>query len=282
MLKILVTGAKGMLGRTLMRRLGQHECCGVDIDDFDITDRIAVDRALRQYSPDAVIHCAAMTAVDECETEPERARKINAEGAANVAQSCEHYGSQLIAISTDYVFSGDSERPYGEYEQPSPRTVYGKSKLAGEQAVVQACKNHLIVRIAWLYGPGGPSFVHTMLKLGTQQGQPIKIVDDQIGNPTSTDAVASHLMMLLGTDLPGTIHLACEGRATWYQFARRIFLLAGLKRDLIPCSTAEYPLPAPRPANSCLANRAIRSRGLPRMPRWHDALANFFEDYPNG
>ena len=265
-----------------MRRLSEHECYGVDMDDFDIVDRIAVDRAIRQYRPEAVIHCAAMTAVDECETEPDRARKINAQGSANIAQACEHYGSQLIAVSTDYVFSGDSERPYAEDDQPSPRTVYGKSKLAAEQAVVKACKNHLIVRIAWLYGPGGPSFVHTMLKLGTQQGQPLKVVDDQIGCPTSTDAVATHLLMLLGTDLPGTIHLACQGRATWYEFARRIFLLAGLKRELIPCTTAEYPLPAPRPANSCLANRAIRLRNLPPMPGWTDALASFLEEYPNG
>jgi dTDP-4-dehydrorhamnose reductase len=274
-MRILITGGNGMLGRTLQRRLAGHELCVADLPDVDITRQASVTAALATFRPDAVIHGAAMTAVDACETEPDKAFAVNAVGSANVAAACHRHGARLIAISTDYVFRGDLDRPYHEWDEPAPRTVYGASKLAGEQAVRAHCPDHAIVRTAWLYGPGGPSFYHAMLKLGSQAGAPLKVVDDQTGNPTSTDALAGFIARLLETPLCGTFHASCEGDTTWFGFAREIFRLKGLARDLVPCTTAEFPRPAPRPANSRLEKRAMRLHGLPPMPHWSEALAQF-------
>ncbi|MFC1706857.1 dTDP-4-dehydrorhamnose reductase [Planctomycetota bacterium] len=281
-MRILVTGAQGMLGRTLMRQLGAHEVTGVDVDDFDITDAAATHAAVVAAKPAVVVHCAAMTAVDGCESAADLAYQVNALGSANVASATARAGARLIAISTDYVFRGDLDRPYHEWDCPDPVTVYGASKLAGEDAVRDHCPNHLIVRIAWLYGPGGPSFVHTMLRLGAEDGAPLKVVDDQRGNPTSTIAVAEHLAQLIELPLAGMLHLTCEGDTTWYGLTQEIFRLAGLSRDLLPCTTAEFPRPAPRPANSRLENRALRLHRLPPMPHWREALAVFLQEYPRG
>jgi len=281
-MKILITGAKGMLGRTLMARLAGHELAGVDVDDCDITRAADVREMLESHRPDAVIHCAAMTAVDACEQQVEDAWRVNAIGTANVAAAAHAVGARLIAISTDYVFSGELDRPYHEWDPTGPKTVYGATKLAGEHAVREHCPNHIIARIAWLYGPGGPSFVHTMLKLGAAEGEALKVVDDQIGNPTSTLAVAGALAGLLELPACGTVHLTCEGEASWYELAREIFALRGLKRDVRPCTTREFPRPAPRPANSRLENRALRLHGLAAMPAWRDALKQFLTEHPDG
>ncbi|MCK4851406.1 MAG: dTDP-4-dehydrorhamnose reductase [Phycisphaerae bacterium] len=282
-MKVLVTGAKGMLGRSLLARLSAEQCLGVDIDDFDIADARATDKAIGEYLPDAVIHCAAMTAVDDCETKLDLAFGANAVGSANVASACHRYGARLIAISTDYVFPGDLDRPYHEFDSPGPRNVYGASKLAGEMAVRRLCPNHLIVRIGWLYGPGGPSFVHTMLQLGAiPDADPVKVVNDQLGNPTPTLAVADHLAMLLTIPLAGMIHLTCEGEASWYDFAQEIFRIKGFKRPVVPCTTADFPRPAARPANSCLDNMVLRLQGLRPMPHWREGLEAFLGKYPDG
>lgn len=279
-MRILITGAKGMLGRTLQRRLAGHELVPCDLAEFDITDAQAARAAITAARPQVVIHCAAHTAVDKCEAEPERAFALNAVGSANVAAAAQACGARIIAISTDYAFRGDADRPYHEWDATLPRTVYGASKLAGEEAVRRHCPDHVVVRIAWLYGPGGPSFVHTMLKLGRQDGPPLKVVDDQIGNPTSTDAVADGLIALLGSPVVGTVHLTCEGDATWYGFTREIFRLAGISRGVLPCTTAEYPRPAPRPANSRLDKMALRIHRLPPMRPWQEAIAAFLRDFP--
>jgi dTDP-4-dehydrorhamnose reductase len=160
--------------------------------------------------------------------------------------------------------------------------VYGASKLAGEEAVRRHCPDHLILRLAWLYGAGGPSFVHSMLKLGATEGPPLKVVRDQIGNPTSALAVAERLAAILGTPLVGTMHFTCSGKASWYDFAGEIFALWGMKREIVPCATEEFPRPAPRPANSRLEKRALRLLGLPAMPDWRQALAEFHAAYPEG
>ena len=276
-MKLLITGGKGMLGKTLQREFSDCEVVVADLPECDITVPAVFESFLDASRPDAVIHCAAMTAVDRCESERELAWKLNAFGTGVVAAACRRQRVRLIAISTDYVFAGDSDRPYHEFDPAGARTVYGMTKFAGEELVRRYCPEHLICRISWLYGGDGPSFVHTMLKLGMERGPELKVVADQIGNPTSTRAVARHLRLLLNRpELCGTFHLTCEGEATWYEFAQEIFRLAGAKRGIVPCTTAEFPRPAPRPANSRLEKRMLRWCGLPPMPEWREALTEFF------
>lgn len=276
-MKILITGGRGMLGRTLCAELKEFELIPTDLPEADITDEKQFGEVLGKYQPDAVIHCAAMTAVDKCETEKDKAFLINAAGSENVAKACSRYGIRLIAISTDYVFDGASDRPYNEFDLATGgNTIYGKSKFAGEEAVRRLCPNHLICRISWLYGAGGPSFVHTMIKLADGTRPELKIVADQIGNPTSTLAVARKLReLLLRPELTGTFHLTCEGEASWADFAAEIFRLTGKQQTITPCTTSEFPRPAPRPANSRLDKMRLRQAGLAPMPHWQDALAEF-------
>lgn len=276
-MKIMVTGAKGMLGRTLMRSVTGHELIGSDLPELDICDASAVENSISSLRPDAVIHTAAYTDVDRCESEPDAAFLVNADGTANIARSCAAHDAWLLSISTDYVFAGDLFRPYLESDPTGPRSAYGKSKLAAEQTVREQCPNHSIIRIAWLYGPGGPSFVHTMLGLGTERDS-IKVVDDQIGNPTSTIAVAEGIGNILAHGLRGTIHLTCEGEASWYDFAKEIFAAESIDCEVTPCSSDEFPRPAPRPHNSRLDNSALRTAGLPPMPDWREALRSFLAD----
>ena len=277
-MKVLLTGGKGMLGRTLVRELGgDFDVIATDLPEADITDENVIDAVIARHAPEAVIHCAAMTAVDRCETERDLAFRLNARGSANVAAACRRHGVRLIAISTDYVFEGDSDRPYNEFDRPTGgRTVYGQSKLAGEEAVRTLCPDHVICRISWLYGAGGPSFVHAMMNLADGTRPALKVVADQQGNPTSTTAVARALRGILGRpNLCGTFHLTCEGEATWAEFAEEIFRLAGRRQKVQPCTTDEFPRPAPRPRNSRLEKMALRLADLPPMPDWKEALAEF-------
>ena len=278
-MKVLLTGGKGMLGRTLCAELTDFEAIPTDLPEADITDAAGFDALLKQIKPDAVIHCAAMTAVDKCETEIDFAYKLNAFGTANVASACHRNGIRLIAISTDYVFEGNSDRPYNEFDTPNGgNTIYGKSKFAGEEAIRRHCPNHVICRISWLYGAGGPSFVHAMINLADGTRPELKVVADQIGNPTSTLAVARQLRnILIRKELVGTFHLTCEGEATWADFAAEIFRLKGIEQKIVPCTTAEFPRLAPRPANSRLDKMMLRLSGLPPMPHWKDALAEFLQ-----
>ena len=278
-MKIFVTGGKGMLGRTLRRVLTDVEIVVGDLPECDITQADAVREAIAAADVDAVVHCAAMTQVDLCETEWKRAFLINGTGSANVAKACETLGKRLIAIATDYVFHGDKPTAYLETDKPDPQTVYGASKLAGERAIREFCSNHLILRLAWLYGDGGPSFLHTMLKLADGTRPTLKVVNDQRGNPTSAVAVARHLRMLLErTDLCGVMHLTCEGETTWYDYAKEIFRVAGVKQEVVPCTTAEFPRPAHRPANSALEKAALARSGLPPTPHWKEVLREFMAE----
>ena len=282
-MKILITGGKGMLGRTLERHLeGENEILVADLPDWDITDDTRFFEQVQAAKPDLVIHCAAMTKVDDCEAKREAAFRLNEEGTRNVALAAKACGARLFAISTDYVFSGEPPREpwaWSETDIPRPRTVYGASKFAGEQMIEMIYpENAVILRIAWLYGAGGPSFVHTMAKLGVQDGAPLKVVDDQRGNPTSCDAVADVIRFLMTKkDVSGVVHATCENACTWYELTKELFRLLGLKREVIPCTTEEFPRPAPRPHNSALKKSVLNLLGY-RTPDWKDALAAFVRE----
>ena len=270
-----------MLGRTLQRELAGDEIVVADLPDWDVTDADGFMGRTLAAAPDAVVHCAAMTKVDDCESNRELAFRLNEEGSRNVALACKACGARLIAISTDYVFSGEPPREpwaWSETDIPRPRTVYGASKFAGEQMVQMIYPdNSVILRIAWLYGAGGPSFLHTMAKLGAWEGAPLKVVDDQRGNPTSTKVVADVVKFLLARpDVSGIVHGTCEDQCTWYGLAKELKRLLGASfpREVAPCATEEFPRPAPRPRNSALKKSVLNVLGY-RTPRWQDALAEF-------
>lgn len=278
-----------MLGRTLQKELGEHEIVVADLPDWDIADDAAFAEKVGAAKPDAIVHCAAMTKVDDCETNRELAFKLNEEGSRNVALAAKISGARLIAISTDYVFSGEPPREpwaWSETDIPRPRTVYGASKFAGEQMIQMILPKAVVLRIAWLYGAGGPSFVHTMAKLGAQDGAPLKVVNDQRGNPTSAKTVADVIRFLLSKpDVSGVVHGTCEDQCTWYDLACELKRLLNsqplnrltaqrFQREIEPCTTAEFPRPAPRPHNSALKKSVLNLLGY-RTPNWKAALAEF-------
>ena len=268
-----------MLGRTLCEAFKSDEVVVADLPECDITDRSSIAAFFAEADPDVVIHAAAMTNVDGCETDSALAYKINEEGTRNVAIVSAAMNARLIAVSTDYVFSGELEEGrdgWNEEDTPRPRTVYGASKFAGEEMIRSLYPEAVVLRIAWLYGSGGPSFVHTMVKLLSADGEPVKVVNDQFGNPTSAEAVAEAIRFILSKpSLEGTVHATCEGTASWYDFAAELKkLMPSLKRDLISCTTAEFPRPAPRPKNSALEKRVLALLGY-TMPDWRSALADF-------
>ena len=285
-MKILITGGKGMLGRTLLRELGSategkrsdNEIVIADLPEWDITDDTGFVTKVGEAKPDLIIHCAAMTKVDDCEAKRDLAFKLNEEGSRNVALAAKACGARLFAISTDYVFSGEPPKEpwaWSETDIPRPRTVYGASKFAGEQMIQMILPEAVIIRIAWLYGSGGPSFIHTMAKLGAQEGAPLKVVNDQRGNPTSTKTVADVIKFLMTKpDVSGIVHGTCEDQCTWYDLTVELFRLLGLKREVVPCTTEEFPRPAPRPHNSALRKSVLNLLGY-RTPNWKDALAEF-------
>ena len=275
-----------MLGRTLQKELAEHEIVVADLPDWDITDDTRFVTKVGEAKPDLIIHCAAMTKVDDCEAKRDLAFKLNEEGSRNVALAAKACGARLFAISTDYVFSGEPPKEpwaWSETDIPRPRTVYGASKFAGEQMIQMILPEAVIIRIAWLYGSGGPSFVHTMAKLGAQEGAPLKVVNDQRGNPTSTKTVADVIKFLITKpDVSGIVHGTCEDQCTWYDLACELKRLLPLspshpltfKRQLEPCTTEEFPRPAPRPHNSALKKSVLNLLGY-RTPNWKIALAEF-------
>ena len=277
-MKILITGGKGMLGRTLQRELAGHEIIVADLPEWDITDDTGFVAKVCEAKPELIVHCAAMTKVDDCETNRDLAFRLNEDGSRNVALAAKACGARLFAISTDYVFSGEPPREpwaWSETDIPRPRTVYGASKFAGEQMIQMLLPEAVIIRIAWLYGAGGPSFVHTMAKLGAQEGAPLKVVNDQRGNPTSTKTVADVIKFLMTkSDVSGIVHGTCEDQCTWYDLTVELFRLLGLKREVVPCATEEFSRPAPRPHNSALKKSVLNRLGY-RTPKWQDALAEF-------
>lgn len=295
MMKILITGAAGQLGGEIARMLSSGaselgelpsvyngaQFTAVDVDQADITDGAAVSRLVRTVKPDVIFNCAAMTAVDACQSDPEIAMRVNAVGPRNLAVAAAGEGACLVHVSTDYVFSGDSSVPYREWDACCPRTVYGKSKLLGERYVEQFCDRYFIVRTAWLYGLTGKNFVKTMRRLGAEKSS-VKVVNDQRGNPTNAEDLAYHLLLLAAGRDYGIYHCTGRGECSWYEFARRIMELSGLDCIVEPCSTEEYAAAAPRPAYSSLDNLMLRVTVGDRMRDWDEALRSYIRKLDQG
>lgn len=276
-MRILVVGAAGQLGHDLLKTLSPgHEVTGVDIGEIDITDAASTGDVVGGSNPELVINSAAYTNVDGCETETELAWAVNATGAGNLARACAEAGAPLIHVSTDYVFDGSKGEPYLEDDPTSPLGEYGRSKLAGEEAVREALADHLIVRTAWLFGAGGNNFVKTMLRLGRERDE-LKVVNDQTGSPTYALHLAGAIRQLAETrlDRPGIYHMTNSGHCTWFDFASEIFTLAGIDVELKPTTTAEFRSPAPRPAFSVLANTSAPEIEL---PHWRQGLVECLQE----
>lgn len=259
MTKILVTGAKGMLGSDLCPILEKekYEVIKTDIDNLDITDFKNTQKTLLKYKPNIIIHCAGYTDVDKAQENIDIARKINFEGTQNLAKICADLDIKIIYISTDYVFDGKKNSPYKIYDKPNPINNYGLTKLEGENAIKKYCKNYIIARTSWLYGIYGKNFVETMLNLSNKEN--IKVVNDQIGCPTWTQDLSNALIKLIKENKKGIFHTCSSGQTTWYNFAKEIFKLSDLKVNLSPCTTEEYKSPAERPKYSVMDNNYIIS-----------------------
>ncbi|KPV45227.1 dTDP-4-dehydrorhamnose reductase [Alicyclobacillus ferrooxydans] len=277
-MKVLVTGANGQLGRDVLSLFSaSHDVYGFSHSELDITNAKQTASIIDAVTPDVIIHTAAYTAVDKAEESPEQAYLVNAEGTRNVALAADKVRAKLCAISTDYVFDGDTEHPYCESDTPNPRNVYGATKLAGEHFIQECTNSYFIVRTSWVFGIHGNNFVKTMLRLG-QGGKSIRVVNDQFGCPTYTKDLAQFLLELIGSNKFGIYHATNTGQCSWYEFAKEIFTQASLTVDLSPCSTEEFPRPARRPKYSVLAHSEIERNGFNDLPTWQDALERFLRE----
>lgn len=278
-MKVLVTGFKGQLGYDVVKRLEklQIECKGVDIEDFDLLDEKGVSRFIEGYSPTAVIHCAAYTAVDKAEDNVEACRAVNFIGTKNVAEVCKKLNIKLIYISTDYVFAGEGEAPFEVDSKTAPIGIYGQTKLEGEEIVKQLVDKHFIVRTSWVFGINGNNFIKTMLRLSKERDE-LSVVSDQIGSPTYTFDLAELLCDMIVTDKYGIYHATNEGYCSWYEFACEIFKQAGINIKVKPVLTEEYPTRAKRPKNSRLSKKSLDDAGFKRLPAWKDALKRYLSE----
>lgn len=277
-MRVLVTGVKGQLGYDVVNELENRgiEAVGVDIGEMDITDADSVKRVLRENAPDAVIHCAAYTAVDAAEENEELCRRVNAEGTRNIARVCKELDSKMIYISTDYVFSGQGEKFWEPEDEKAPQSVYGQTKYEGELAVQELLEKYFIVRIAWVFGVNGKNFVRTMLKL-SENHDTITVVNDQFGSPTYTYDLAKLLADMVQTEKYGVYHATNEGICSWFDFACAIFREAGIDMTVKPVSSAEYGAKANRPANSRMSKDKLTENGFARLPAWQDALKRYLD-----
>ena len=278
-MKVLVTGVKGQLGYDVVNELTKrgHIAIGTDIEEMDITDAKSVDSVIKENSPDAVIHCAAYTAVDAAEDNVELCRKINAEGTQNIANVCKAMDIKMTYISTDYVFDGEGERAWEPDDERTPLNVYGQTKYEGELAVQNTLDKYFIVRIAWVFGVNGKNFIKTMLNLGKTRDS-LTVVNDQFGSPTYTFDLARLLVDMIETDKYGIYHATNEGICTWYEFACEIFKQAGMNVKVSPVSAAEYPAKAKRPSNSRMSKEKLTQNGFEKLPSWQDALSRYLKE----
>ena len=271
-MRIFLTGARGQLGRELQRTLSRHDVTSADRPGFDLLTADA-EQQIVQAQPDVVLHTAAYTNVEGAEREPDKARAVNVEGTERAARAAAKVGARLIVMSTDYVFDGKKGAPYVETDPPRPVNIYARTKLEGEQRALALCPKALVVRTAWLYGLHGKNFVHTILRLAREKPE-LRVVADQRGSPTHAGDLAEALARIVHTDLSGIVHAVGEGDCTWYEFACAIVSLAGLSTPVLPITTAEANLRAPRPPYTVLANHRLAQRGLV-LPPWRDSLTRF-------
>ena len=277
-MKFFVTGVGGQLGHDVMNELAGrgHEGIGVDIQEMDITDAASVEKVITEAAPDAVIHCAAYTAVDAAEDNVDLCRRVNAGGTENIARVCKALNCKMMYISTDYVFNGQGTRPWEPDDKREPLNVYGQTKYEGELAV-ETLEKFFLVRIAWVFGVNGKNFIKTMLNLGKTRDH-LTVVADQIGSPTYTYDLARLLVDMIETDRYGRYHATNEGLCSWYEFACEIFKQAGMNVTVSPVTSDQYPAKAKRPMNSRMDKSKLDEMGFKRLPSWQDALGRYLKE----
>ncbi len=278
-MKVLVTGVKGQLGYDVVNELKKrnHEAVGVDIEEMDITDEKSVNRVIREAAPDAVIHCAAYTAVDAAEENEELCRNVNARGTGNIARVCRDLDIRMMYISTDYVFNGQGTRPWEPDDKREPLNIYGRTKYEGELEVEGNLDKYFIVRIAWVFGVNGKNFIKTMLNLGKTRDK-LNVVADQVGSPTYTFDLARLLVDMIETEKYGRYHATNEGLCSWYEFAGEIFRQAGMPVMVEPVTSDQFPVKAKRPMNSRMSKDKLKENGFQPLPSWQDALRRYLSE----
>ena len=280
-MRILVTGVKGQLGHDVVNEMKKRDRdpVGVDLEEMDITDKEACAKVITEAKVDAVIHCAAYTAVDAAEDNVELCRKVNSQGTRNIAEVCRDLDIKMMYISTDYVFDGQGTRPWEPDDARNPLNVYGQTKYEGELAVEELVKKFFTVRIAWVFGVNGKNFIKTMLRIGKERGA-ASVVDDQIGSPTYTYDLARLLVDMIQTEKYGRYHATNEGLCSWYEFACEIFRQAGMDQvKVTPVHTSEYPASkAKRPMNSRMSKEKLTENGFERLPEWKDAVGRYLKE----
>ena len=275
-MKVLVTGVTGQLGFDCVKELERRgkEVRGVSSREFSLTDHEAARKCITDWMPDAVIHCAAYTAVDKAEDEREYCEEVNADGTRNLAEICRDIDAKMIYISTDYVFRGDGEQFYEPADEKAPQNVYGRTKLDGELAVQELLLKYFIVRISWVFGINGRNFIKTMLKL-SESHEELSVVADQIGSPTYTRDLAVLLADMVESNRYGVYHATNEGVCSWAELAAEVFSQAGRDTKVTPVSSSAYPTKAVRPKNSRLSKDCLDRAGFRRLPRWQDAVGRY-------
>jgi len=276
-MNILITGCNGQLGneiQLLQAQYAQHTWLNTDVNELDITDKAAIERFVEANEIDGIVNCAAYTAVDKAESDPQLARKLNADAPAFLSEAVAKRGGWMVQVSTDYVFNGTKHTPYVETDEPCPNSIYGQTKLEGEQAVSKLCPNTMIIRTAWLYSEFGNNFVKTMIRLGREREQ-LGVIFDQVGTPTYAHDLATAIMTAIDKGIkPGVYHFSNEGVTSWYDFTKSIHRLAGINTcQVSPLHTAEYPTPACRPAYSVLDKTKIKDAYGIEIPHWEESLA---------
>ena len=277
-MKILVTGVKGQLGHDVVEESQKRgiEAIGVDVEEMDITDASKVEEVIKASNVDAVVHCAAWTAVDKAEDEVALCTKVNVDGTYNIAKVCKELDIKMMYFSTDYVFDGQGDQEWKEYDERHPLNVYGQTKCEGEIAVQKLLEKYFIVRIAWVFGVNGNNFIKTMLRLGKERGA-VSVVNDQIGSPTYTYDLAKLVVDMIQTDKYGIYHATNEGLCSWYEFACEIFKQAGLDVKVTPVDSSAFPAKAKRPSNSRMSKAELDKNGFNRLPSWQDALQRYLQ-----